>query len=58
MKPFDLLIKNGYLVDAANGCEGRFDIALAADRVERVEPDFRGLLSEVPGVVDTLLGDK
>jgi len=29
-----------------------------AQAVELVEPDFRGLLSEVPGVVDTLLGDK
>jgi cytosine/adenosine deaminase-related metal-dependent hydrolase len=40
MKKFDLLIKNGYLVDAASRREGRFDIALAAGQVVRVESEI------------------
>jgi predicted amidohydrolase len=40
MKKFDLLIKDGHLVDAANQREGRFDIALATGRVVRVEPEI------------------
>jgi imidazolonepropionase-like amidohydrolase len=34
---FDLLIKDGYLVDPANGREGRFDLALQEGRVAAVE---------------------
>jgi predicted amidohydrolase len=40
MKKFDLLIKDGNLVDAANRRDGRFDIGLATGRVVRVEPEI------------------
>jgi len=40
MKKFDLLIKDGHLVDAANRREGRFDIGLAAGKVVRVESEI------------------
>lgn len=63
MKQFDLLIKDGYLVDAANQREGRFDIGLAAGKVVRVaseiNPDqaleiFKARDKLVlPGLVDT-----
>jgi len=38
MKPYDLLIKNGMLVDPANGKEGPFDLALSGGQVAAVEP--------------------
>jgi len=41
MKKFDLLIKNGYLVDAASQREGRFDIGLAAGKVARVDSEIK-----------------
>jgi hypothetical protein len=40
MKKFDLLIKDGYLADAANRRAGRFDLGLAAGKVVRVEPQL------------------
>jgi dihydroorotase-like cyclic amidohydrolase len=40
VKQFDVLIKDGYLVDAANRREGRFDIGLAAGKVVRVESEI------------------
>ncbi len=63
MKKIDLLIKDGYLVDAANQREGRFDIGLAEGKVVRVEfeinPDQAKELCNarsklvLPGLVDT-----
>ena len=41
MKKFDLLIKNGYLVDAASQREGRFGIGLAAGKVARVDSEIK-----------------
>ncbi len=63
VKKFDLLVKDGYLVDAANQREGRFDIGLAEGKVVRVESEInpdqakelfnaRGKLV-LPGLVDT-----
>jgi imidazolonepropionase-like amidohydrolase len=63
VKKFDLLIKDGCLVDAANQREGRFDIGLTAGKVDRVESEInpdqakevynaRGKLV-LPGLVDT-----
>ncbi len=63
METYDLLIKDGYLVDVVNQREGRFDLALAGGRVARVEPDINpdqagkvfsaeGKLV-LPGLVDT-----
>ena len=63
MKKFDLLIKNGHLVDAANQREGRFDIGLTAGKVDRVESEIspdqaREVYNArdklvLPGLVDT-----
>ncbi len=63
MKKFDLLIKDGYLVDAANQREGRFDIGLAAGKVVRVESEINPDQAQeifnardklvLPGPVDT-----
>jgi hypothetical protein len=63
MKYFDFLIKDGYLVDAASGREGRFDIGINHGKVTRVESeidpgqarqvyDAAGKLA-LPGLVDT-----
>ena len=40
LKQFDLLIKDGWLVDAANRIEGRFDIGLAQGKVVRVKSEI------------------
>jgi len=63
VKKFDLLVKDGNLVDAANQREGRFDIGLAAGKVVRVESEInpdqaQEILSArdklvIPGLVDT-----
>lgn len=63
MKKIDLLIKGGYLVDAASRCEGRFDIGLAAGKVAQVESEInpdqaREIFNArdklvLPGLVDT-----
>jgi dihydroorotase len=37
---FDTLIKGGQLVDPAQGCNGRFDVALAGGRVAAVDPEI------------------
>lgn len=63
MEKYDLLIKNGYLVDPANQREGRFDLALAGGKVARVDNEIdsdragevfsaEGKLV-LPGLVDT-----
>lgn len=49
MKKFDLLIKNGYLVDAASQREGRFDIGLAAGKVARVDSEIKPERYLTPG---------
>jgi hypothetical protein len=62
VKKFDLLIKDGWLVDAANRIEGRFDIGVAQGKVIRVDSEInpeqareifnaRGKLV-LPGLVD------
>ncbi len=63
MTKFDLLIKDGYLVDAANHREGYFDLGLCDGKVVDVDPelnpdqaadvcDAKGKLV-FPGLVDT-----
>ncbi|MEE9497975.1 MAG: hypothetical protein V3V24_01435, partial [Nitrospinaceae bacterium] len=63
MTKFDLLIKDGYLVDAANNREGSYDLGLCDGKVVDVEPDLnpdqaanvfdaKGKLV-FPGLVDT-----
>ena len=63
MMQFDILIKNGYLVDAANNREGRYDLGLCDGKVAEVNPelnpdqaadvfDANGKLV-FPGLVDT-----
>jgi dihydroorotase len=37
---YDLLLKNGHVIDFKNGRNGRFDIAVAGDRIARVAPDL------------------
>jgi hypothetical protein len=63
VKNFALLIKNGYVVDAANQREGRFDIGLTGGKVVRVEPEINPDQAKdvfnakdklvLPGLVDT-----
>lgn len=60
---YDLLISGGYLVDPANGREGRFDLAIEGGKVVRVEQGLsRDLARQVyeadgrlvlPGLIDT-----
>ncbi len=60
---YDLLIKGGYIVDARNRREGRFDVAVEGGRIARVEteipPDRARELYDAagkyvfPGIVDT-----
>jgi hypothetical protein len=62
MTKYDLLIKNGYLVDAAHNREGRYDLGLCDGKVVDVEPDLNpDLAADVfdargklvfPGLVD------
>jgi cytosine/adenosine deaminase-related metal-dependent hydrolase len=63
MKKHDLLINNGYLVDAANGLEGIYDLGVCDGKVAEVNPelnpdeaadvfDAKGKLV-FPGLVDT-----
>jgi hypothetical protein len=63
MKKYDLLIKGGHLVDAANSLEGRYDVGLGDGKVVDVVPelnpdhavevfDASGKLI-LPGLVDT-----
>ncbi|MHC4546828.1 MAG: amidohydrolase family protein, partial [Planctomycetota bacterium] len=63
MTKYDLLIKDGYLVDAASNREGRYDLGLCDGKVVDVEPDLnpdqaanvfdaKGKLV-FPGLVDT-----
>ena len=40
MDKFDLLIKDGHLVDTANQRHGRYDLGLAGGKVIRVEPEL------------------
>jgi hypothetical protein len=63
MTKYDLLIKDGYLVDAANNREGSYDLGLCDGKVVDVEPDLNpGQAANVfdakgklvfPGLVDT-----
>ena len=40
MNKYDLLIKDGYLVDAANNREGRYDLGLCDGKVADVDPEL------------------
>jgi hypothetical protein len=63
MTIYDLMIKNGILVDPANGREGRFDVALESGRVAEVAPELDPARAReiypadgklvLPGLVDT-----
>ncbi|MCL4854487.1 MAG: hypothetical protein KJZ78_24260, partial [Bryobacteraceae bacterium] len=33
---YDLLLKNGHVIDPANGRNGRFDIAITGDRIAAI----------------------
>jgi dihydroorotase len=43
-KPYTLLLRNGHVIDPANGRDGTHDVALAGDRVARIAP--AGTLSD------------
>ncbi len=36
--PYDLVIKNGYVIDPANNRDGRMDVAVAGGKIAKVEP--------------------
>jgi dihydroorotase len=36
---YDLLLKNGHVIDPANGRNGRFDVAIQGNKIARVAPD-------------------
>lgn len=60
---YDLLLKNGYLVDPRNSKEGYYDVAISAGKVEAIEKDMSASnamqvidVSEkivAPGLIDT-----
>jgi dihydroorotase len=37
---YDLLLKNGHVIDPSSGRSGRFDIAIAGDRIARIAADL------------------
>ena len=58
---FDLIIRNGRLVDPVNGRDGRFDVAIEEGRVVAVAPEIEGVARQeldaagkivMPGIVD------
>ncbi len=63
MTKYDMIIKNGWLVDPANNCQGAFDIGLKEGQVTAVEPDLADDSARtcydasgklvLPGLVDT-----
>lgn len=63
MATYDLLVKDGFLVDPANSREGRFDLAVTNGRIARVDKDIsvdsadRVYHAEnrlvLPGLIDT-----
>ena len=38
--PYDIVLKNGTLIDPVNGRNGRFDVAVAGGRIAAVEPEL------------------
>ena len=58
----DLLIRNGLVIDPANGIEARMDVAVRDGRIDGVAPDLSGLRARqtidaggavvCPGLVD------
>ena len=46
---YDLLLKNGHVIDPASGRNGRFDIAIVGDRIARIVPVGR-VLSDPAGL--------
>ena len=40
MPRYDLLLKNGYVIDPANNIDGPMDVALTGDRIAAVEPSI------------------
>jgi dihydroorotase len=60
--PFDLLIRNGHVVDARNGIDGVMDVAISASKVARVSANIDPSLARrvadatglyvVPGLID------
>jgi hypothetical protein len=62
MAEYELLIRNGWLVDPVNSLNGRYDVGLAGGRVAGVGPDLSGDAFRVidaggrlvmPGIVDS-----
>ncbi len=59
---YDLIIKNGEVIDVAGGHVGRFDVAITRDRIAAIEPDLSKSASHAtidaaghivtPGLVD------
>jgi dihydroorotase len=59
---YDLLLKNGHVIDPANNLDGRLDVAISGDRVAAVGPDLNPTLAAqtvdvaghyvTPGIID------
>ncbi len=59
---YDLLLKNGHVLDPANHRDGRFDVAIVGNKIVRVAPDLpashartvveAGAYYVVPGLID------
>ncbi len=59
---YDILLKNGHVIDPANHRNGRFDIAIVKDKIARVAPDLPaahgrvvidlGQYTVAPGLID------
>ncbi len=37
---YDILLKNGHVIDPANHRSGRFDVAISGNKIARVAPDL------------------
>lgn len=59
---YDVLLKNGHVLDPASGREGRFDVGIAGGKVDRIAPDLPAEAARVvvdvggcyvtPGLID------
>lgn len=58
---FDLVIRNGHVIDPLNGINGQFDIAIEGGQIAEVAPEIQGATKQildatgkivVPGIID------
>lgn len=62
MTQYDLLLKNGHLIDPLNKIDGKMDVAISNGKIAAVEPDINPALAQkvvdlaglivTPGIID------